>query len=117
VTSLPEPTSAEADFSITAEVLKTRMERGDRPFLLDVREPFEHEIAALPGAVLIPIGDVPKRQQELDPDAEIVVYCHHGVRSANVTAYLRHQGFSKARNLQGGIDRWAVAVDPAMMRY
>ena len=67
-----------------------------------------------PGAVLIPMGELARRQQELDPEDEIVVYCHHGVRSANVTSFLRHHGFARARNLQGGIDRWATQVDPSM---
>lgn len=113
----PEPMPAELDFNITPDDLKARLDRGDRPFLLDVREPFEHQIAALPGAVLIPMGEIPRRQQELDPDDEIIVYCHHGVRSANVTSFLRHHGFAHARNLQGGIERWAVQVDPTMARY
>jgi adenylyltransferase/sulfurtransferase len=113
----PAVPQAELDFNITVDDLKARMDRGDAPFLLDVREPFEHQLAALPGAVLIPMGEIPARQQALDPDEEIVVYCHHGIRSANVTAFLRHHGFSRARNLQGGIDRWATTIDPTMTRY
>jgi len=113
----PEPVSADLDFNITVDDLKARLDRGDRPFLLDVREPFEHQIAALPGAVLIPMGELARRQQEIDPEEEIVVYCHHGVRSANVTSFLRHHGFQKARNLQGGIERWATQIDPTMARY
>ena len=113
----PAVLQAELDFNITVDDLKSRMDRGDAPFLLDVREPFEHQLAALPGAVLIPMGEIPARQQALDPDDEIVVYCHHGIRSANVTAFLRHHGFARARNLQGGIDRWAAQVDPSMARY
>jgi adenylyltransferase/sulfurtransferase len=109
--------SAELDFNITVDDLKARMDRGNGPFLLDVREPFEYQIASIGGAVLIPMGDLARRQQELDPDEEIVVYCHHGLRSANVTSFLRQHGFSKARNLQGGIERWAAQVDPAMARY
>jgi sulfur-carrier protein adenylyltransferase/sulfurtransferase len=113
----PPGVPGELDFTITVDNLKARMDRGDRPFLLDVREVVEHQIAALPGAVLIPMGEVTRRQQELDPDDEIVVYCHHGIRSANVTSFLRHHGYPKARNLQGGIDRWATQVDPSMARY
>jgi len=113
----PEPVSADLDFNITVDDLKARLDRGDRPILLDVREPFEHQIAALPGAVLIPMGELARRQQEIDPEDEIVVYCHHGVRSANVTSFLRHHGFQKARNLQGGIERWATQIDPTMARY
>jgi adenylyltransferase/sulfurtransferase len=113
----PEPVPADLDFNIAVDDLKARLDRGDRPFLLDVREPFEYQIAALAGAVLIPMGELARRQQELDPDDEIVVYCHHGIRSANVTSFLRHHGFARACNLQGGIDRWATQVDPSMARY
>jgi len=113
----PPSLPGELDFNITVDDLKARMDRGEQPFLLDVREPFEHQIAALPGAVLIPMGELARRQQEIDPEDEIVVYCHHGVRSANVTSFLRHHGFPKARNLQGGIERWAIQVDPTMARY
>jgi sulfur-carrier protein adenylyltransferase/sulfurtransferase len=112
-----EPVSADLDFNMTVDDLKKRLDRGDRPFLLDVREPFEHQIAALAGSVLIPMGELASRQQEIDPDDEIIVYCHHGIRSANVTSFLRHHGFTRARNLQGGIDRWAIQVDPSMTRY
>jgi sulfur-carrier protein adenylyltransferase/sulfurtransferase len=113
----PQAVPGELDFNIAVDDLKARMDRGDRPFLLDVREPFEYQIASLAGAVLIPMGELTRRQQEIDPEDEIVVYCHHGVRSANVTSFLRQHGFPKARNLQGGIERWAISVDPSMARY
>jgi adenylyltransferase/sulfurtransferase len=113
----PPTVPGELDFNITVDDLKARLDRGERPVLLDVREPFEHQIAALAGSVLIPMGDLTRRQQELDPEDEIVVYCHHGIRSASVTSFLRHHGFARARNLQGGIERWATQVDPAMVRY
>jgi adenylyltransferase/sulfurtransferase len=102
---------------ITVQELKARWDRGDRPFLLDVREHIEHQIVRLEGAVLIPLGELVARQQELDPDREIVVYCHHGNRSGKATAYLRHNGFPHARNLRGGIEEWAVRIDPSMPRY
>jgi molybdopterin/thiamine biosynthesis adenylyltransferase/rhodanese-related sulfurtransferase len=102
---------------ITVEELKARWDRGDRPFLLDVREVVEHELVRLDGDVLIPLGELVARQQELDPDREIVVYCHHGNRSGRATAYLRHNGFPHARNLRGGIEEWAVRIDPSLPRY
>ncbi len=102
---------------ITVEELKARWDRGDRPFLLDVREAVEHQLVRLEGDVLIPLGELIARQQELDPDREIVVYCHHGNRSGRATAYLRHNGFPHARNLRGGIEEWAVKVDPSLPRY
>ncbi len=86
--------------------------------LLDVREPWEAKLCALPGARLIPMGDVPSRvHRELDPDAHIVVYCHHGLRSLSVVLWLREQGFEQAQSLAGGIEAWARAVDPTMARY
>jgi adenylyltransferase/sulfurtransferase len=102
---------------ITVDELKARWDRGDRPFLLDVREVFEHQLVCLEGDVLIPLGELIARQQELDPDAEIVVYCHHGNRSGRATAYLRHNGFPYARNLRGGIEEWAARIDPSLPRY
>ena len=70
------------------------------------------------GSVLMPMGDVPSRaHQELDPDERLVVVCHHGQRSLNVTAWLRNQGFEQAQSLRGGIDAWSAEVDPAVGRY
>jgi len=102
---------------ITVDELKARWDRGDRPFLLDVREAVEHQLVRLDGDVLIPLGELIARQQELDPDQEIIVYCHHGNRSGRATAYLRHNGFPYARNLRGGIEEWAVKIDPSLPRY
>jgi adenylyltransferase/sulfurtransferase len=102
---------------ITVDELKARWDRGDRPFLLDVREVVEHQLVRLEGAVLMPLGELIARQHELDPDREIVVYCHHGNRSGRATAYLRHNGFPHARNLRGGIEEWAVKIDPSLPRY
>ena len=102
---------------ITVEELKARWARGDRPFLLDVREVFEHQLVRLGGDVLIPLGELIARRHELDPEREIVVYCHHGNRSGKATAYLRHNGFPHARNLRGGIEEWAVRIDPSLPRY
>ncbi len=99
------------------EEVKARLERGEIT-LLDVREPWEVETASLPGARNIPMGDVPMRaNQELDPDAHIVVVCHHGVRSLNVTHWLRQQGFERVQSMRGGIDRWARTVDPKVPVY
>lgn len=90
----------------------------DQFCLLDVREPWEAGICALPGSRLMPMGDVPSRaHQELDPDAHIVVVCHHGHRSLSVALWLREQGFEQAQSLAGGIDAWASTMDPSMPRY
>ena len=93
---------APMDYEITPEDVKAKLDRGEAFTLLDVREPWEFEVARLPEATLMPMGDVPGRaHQELDPDEDIVVVCHHGVRSMNVTSWLRQQGFEKARSMQG----------------
>ena len=85
--------------------------------LLDVREPWEHRIAHLEGAVLIPLGQLAQRIRELPPRAEIVTYCHHGARSLNAARLLRAAGFSTATSLAGGIDAWAREVEPEMAKY
>lgn len=89
----------------------------DKPLLLDVREPAEFDICRIEGSQLIPMGTVPSRLPELDPDADIVVICHHGARSAQVTMFLERQGFARVVNLAGGIAAWAAQVDPSMPRY
>lgn len=86
--------------------------------VLDVREPWEVEAAPLAGAVPMPMGDVPSRAHaELDPDRHIVTVCHHGVRSLSVAAWLRKEGFDGAQSLAGGVDAWALRIDPSMPRY
>jgi rhodanese-related sulfurtransferase len=86
--------------------------------LIDVREPWEFETTRIEGSVLMPMGDVPARaHQELDPDEHLVVVCHHGMRSMNVTVWLRNQGFEQAQSLRGGIDAWSAEVDPTVSRY
>jgi len=97
--------------------LKQRLARGDQLTILDVREHEEIAIAEFPGALHMPMGDVPSRLTELDPDAEWVVVCHHGIRSAQVAMYLARMGFERVWNLSGGIDAWALAADPRTPRY
>jgi rhodanese-related sulfurtransferase len=97
--------------------LKGRIDAGRAPFILDVREPFEAAICSLPGAVLIPLGELPRRLGELDPGAEIVVHCKSGGRSASAVALLREKGFTGAVNLSGGILNWIKEIDPALRRY
>ena len=89
----------------------------DRPVLLDVREPHEVELVALPEAVTIPLGELDARIGELDPDAFTVVYCHLGVRSAAALTRLEARGFSRVCHLTGGIDAWSRTVDPTLRRY
>ncbi len=86
--------------------------------LIDVREPWEFATARIEGSEPMPMGDVPSRvHQELDPEERLLVVCHHGIRSMNVTVWLRNQGFEQAQSLRGGIDAWSVEVDPAVGRY
>jgi adenylyltransferase/sulfurtransferase len=102
---------------ITVASLAERMRRRDAPALLDVREPYEWDIAHLTDARLMPLDSIAGAVDTLDPEAEIVVYCHHGMRSEAAVAWLRGRGFTRARNLVGGIDRWSVEVDPSLRRY
>jgi sulfur-carrier protein adenylyltransferase/sulfurtransferase len=97
--------------------LARRRVAGETPLLLDVREPWEHGIARLEGAVLIPLGQLAARVAELPPRAEIIVYCHHGHRSLAAAKFLRAAGFSSATSLAGGIGAWAEQVEPGMPRY
>jgi molybdopterin/thiamine biosynthesis adenylyltransferase/rhodanese-related sulfurtransferase len=91
--------------------------REDAPALLDVREPYEHRIAHLEGAELVPLAEVPGAAGRLDRERDLVVYCHHGVRSRAAADYLHRQGFRRVWNLSGGIDRWSREVDPTVARY
>jgi rhodanese-related sulfurtransferase len=106
------------NYEITPEELKSLRDSGTEVAVLDVREPWEYEVAKIAGSKHIAMGDIPARfNQELDPEEHIVVVCHHGVRSMNVTAWLRQQGFEKTQSLQGGIDRWARQIDPSVPLY
>ncbi|MCK5355925.1 MAG: rhodanese [Methyloprofundus sp.] len=93
------------------------LENPDAFFLLDVREPFEFQIAAINNSVLIPMNQITGRIQELTKDQPIVVICHHGMRSDNVAYYLDQQGFSQIYNLTGGIHAWANTCDAEMALY
>jgi rhodanese-related sulfurtransferase len=105
------------DYEITPEDVKSKLEGGEEFTLLDCREPWEYQAARIERAMNIPMGEIPARVQELDPDEHIIVMCHHGVRSMNVTAWLRQQGFEKVQSMAGGIDRWSRTVDPKVPIY
>ena len=117
--AVPEPLVAAASngFEITATELKSRLDRGDRIRIVDVREPNEYQINRIPGSVLLPLGEVPRRYAELDPDEEIVVQCKVGARSAKAADFLRSVGFKKVLNLKGGILDWIDKVDPSQPKY
>ena len=102
---------------ITPQELKSRLDRNDRPVLVDVRDDWETKLCRLDNALHIPMEELEFRTDELNPVDDIVVYCHHGVRSAAVADYLRRLGFTRVRNLSGGLDAWARSVEPSMRRY
>lgn len=89
----------------------------EQPLLLDVREPWEYEKCRLGGSILIPMQQIPTALDNLDPNKETVVICHHGIRSRQVAYYLEQQGFDNVINLEGGVEAWALDVDPTMERY
>lgn len=103
---------------ITPEDFAQRRGGPNAPVLLDVREKWEFDTAHLPDSLLIPMGEIPSRAyNELDPDQPVVVMCHHGARSLNVTMWLRQQGYEHAQSLAGGIDAWSRTIDPSIPRY
>ncbi len=89
----------------------------DKPFMLDVREPWEHEAARIEGAQLVPMRELAGRLAEIDAEREVVAICHHGGRSMQVAMFLEKQGFKRVHNLVGGIDAWSRTVDPAVPTY
>lgn len=106
------------EYEISVADVKAMQDAEQEITLLDVREPWEIDVARISGSKHIPMGDIPARfNQELDPDHHIVVVCHHGVRSMNVTAWLRQQGFEKVQSLRGGIDRWSREIDSSVPLY
>jgi molybdopterin/thiamine biosynthesis adenylyltransferase/rhodanese-related sulfurtransferase/molybdopterin converting factor small subunit len=101
----------------TVTELKRKMDAKENFFLLDVREPNEYQIGKIPGSTLIPLGEVPQRVSEIPRDKEIIVHCKMGGRSANAAAFLRQQGFSRVKNLKGGILDWSDKIDPSVPKY
>jgi rhodanese-related sulfurtransferase len=105
------------DYEISPVDAAALRNQGQTRFI-DVREPWEFATAHIEGSVPMPMGEVPARaNQELDPEERLVVVCHHGIRSMNVTAWLRNQGFEQAQSMRGGIDAWSAEIDPAVGRY
>ena len=120
----PEPAAAPAtgaaavrDWEITAVELKKKLDAGETPFILDVREPNEYQINRIPGSVLIPLGELPRRYQELPKDREIISQCKMGSRSARAMDFLKTVGFTNVKNLKGGILDWVDKVDPSQPKY
>lgn len=103
---------------MSAEELSDLLQKNNKYItLLDVRESWETEVCQISGSTHISMMEIPSRMNELDAEAEIVVLCHHGIRSRQVAGFLEASGFSQVSNLVGGIDAWAMSVEPAMARY
>ena len=113
----PEPVAVNSATEITSVELKQRLDQGEKLTIVDVREPNEYQINRIAGSVLIPLGDVPKRYNEFDPDEEIIVQCKMGGRSAKAADFLRSVGFKRVLNLKGGILDWIEKVDPTQPKY
>jgi rhodanese-related sulfurtransferase len=103
---------------ITAAEVKRRLDAGEVIDLIDVREPEEFQICRIEGAILIPMRQISQQFERLeDATAPLILFCHHGVRSLNVVAWLREQGLTDCQSMAGGIDAWSREVDPAVPRY
>lgn len=104
---------------VTCAQVKARLDAGEKFVFLDCREPNEHQTVCIPQAKLLPMSEIQSRIGELEPHRQddIVVHCHHGGRSLRVAQWLRQQGFPKAQSMSGGIDQWAIDVDPSLPRY
>ena len=119
----PEPQQAQtgaapvSDWEITPVELKKKLDAGETPFILDVREPNEYQINRIAGSTLIPLGELPRRYQELPRDREIVAQCKMGGRSAKAMDFLKSVGFTNVKNLRGGILEWIDKVDPSQPKY
>ena len=103
--------------TILPEELKKRLDAGEKPILLDVREPWEFSICKIEGSVNISMSEPEKLINELNANDEIIAICHHGMRSFQVCNYLESNGFNKVLNLDGGIDSWAKTIDTDMAQY
>ena len=105
------------ELEISPVEVKTRMDRGEKLVLTDVREPWEYELCRIEGAKLMPLGSLAANVNDLLGVDEVICYCHHGMRSLDAAAWLRFQSIDNAKSLSGGIERWSTDVDPHVPRY
>ena len=106
-----------ANIEITPRETKELLGREKEVLFLDVREPWEYDTAHIDGSVLIPMREIPASLQRIENSDQVVVFCHHGMRSLDVAAWLRTQGVEGVRSMAGGIDRWSTEIDPKVPRY
>jgi rhodanese-related sulfurtransferase len=104
---------------ISVRELEQKLQAGEPVYLVDVRQPWEHETAALPRSVLVPLNELTQRADEIEPPegALVVAYCHHGVRSLSAAVLLERLGHQRVVSLRGGIDAWSIEIDPRLPRY
>jgi adenylyltransferase/sulfurtransferase len=105
------------DMQISVKEVNERIARGDKLFLVDVREQWEYDLCRIAGAKLIPLGALPANLNTLLDADEVICYCHHGIRSLDAAAWLRQQGVESAKSMAGGIERWSTEIDPQVPRY
>jgi rhodanese-related sulfurtransferase len=112
-------TNEQLPMETTCQAVKAKLDAGDEFLLLDCREQDEHELVHIEGSRLLPMSELMVRAAELEPfrSGEVVVHCHHGGRSMQVTQWLRQQGYARAQSMAGGIDRWASEIEPNLPRY
>jgi adenylyltransferase/sulfurtransferase len=106
-----------SELEVTVAELRRRQQAGEKFLLIDVREPWEYQVCRIEGAQLMPMRTIPASLQAIDTGEDVICYCHHGMRSLDVAAWLRSQGVESAQSLAGGIDRWSAEIDPAVPRY
>jgi rhodanese-related sulfurtransferase len=106
-----------ANMEIAPREVKDMLGRGEKVLFVDVRERWEYETSHIEGSVLIPLGEIPTNLARLEAAGDVVLFCHHGMRSMDAAAWLRSQGVQGARSMAGGIDRWAAEIDPHTPRY
>jgi rhodanese-related sulfurtransferase len=106
-----------ANMEVAPSEVKDKLTSGEKLLFVDVREKWEYETSHIEGSVLIPLRDIPANLARLEAADEIVLFCHHGMRSLDAAAWLRSQGVEGARSMAGGIDRWAAEIDPTVPRY
>ena len=105
------------DMQISVKEVNERIARGDKLFLVDVREQWEYDLCRIAGAKLIPLGTLPANLNTLLDADEVICYCHHGIRSLDAAVWLRQQGVESAKSMAGGIERWSTEIDPQVPRY